>query len=99
VTGDTGTSGACGRTSGLLGLKFGVCGGASRGGTWAMALAANKTRIATAHSPLRAGSEAKRVSVRSLSRNGIVLGFALKYRDAGDNGKAAAVRLGADRAT
>ena len=29
VTGETGTSGACGTTNGLLGLKFGVSGGGS----------------------------------------------------------------------
>ena len=73
ATGETGTSGACGTTSGLLGLKVGVGGGGSRGGNWAMALAANSSRIGRANSPPDRGETAKCVSGLGLSRNGVVL--------------------------
>ncbi len=61
ATGETGTSGACGTTSGLLGLKVGVGGGGSRGGNWAAALAANSSRR------VFAGSEANSPPDRGLT--------------------------------
>jgi len=81
ATGETGTSGACGTTSGLLGLKVGVAGGGSRGGNWATALAANSSRIGRANSPRSRSLKAKCVPVLGLSRNGVVLDLSCAYRD------------------
>lgn len=87
ATGETGTSGACGTTSGLLGLKVGVGGGGSRGGTWAMALAANSSRIGRADSPPGRSEREKCVSVLGLSRNCVVLDQPREYRDPCDGGQ------------
>ncbi len=98
VTGDTGTGGACGTTSGLLGLKFGVGAGGRRGGTWATAMcaiatcatapAASKASVAKPNRRRRAGGKAKLVPVPGVSRNSVVLGLPLKYWNACDSGKA-----------
>lgn len=87
VAGETGTSGLCGRTSGLLGLKVGVGGGGSRGGTWAAAPAASSSRIGRANSPSSRGLKAKCVSVLGSSHNCVVLDQPREYRDARDGGQ------------
>src|ERR1700735_3531876 len=101
VTGETGTSGACGTTSGLLGLKFGVGGGGSRGGNWAAALAANSSTIGRANSPPSRSEREKCVPVFGSSRNCVVLDRLCAYRDprvrrqgaGNDAGKKRSVRL------
>jgi hypothetical protein len=73
VVGETGTGGAWGTTSGLLGLKIGVCGAGIGGGICATAPATDRSRIGSAHSPPSCGGRAEIACVPGSNGNDVVL--------------------------
>jgi len=73
VVGETGTGGAWGRTSGLLGLKFGVGGAGIGGGICAPAPATDRSKIDSAHSLPDRGGHARIACVPGSNGNAVVL--------------------------
>ena len=73
VVGETGTGGAWGRTSGLLGLKFGVGGAGIGGGICALAPATDRSRIDSAHSLANCSGHARFACVPGSDGNAVVL--------------------------